>query len=135
MNRTLLALIYALVTVHGVLTLTFPSQPVQAVLGVGIVYVYGASFLVAGGAALISILKPNFKIEAIALWPLSGSYALYDVALWALLLDQVQTSETLPAVYGPAIAVAILSIYFLSKAIKLDVKTRRLTRGAANAAD
>tara|TARA_R110002051_G_scaffold1853_1_gene10135 strand:- start:3145 stop:3552 length:408 start_codon:yes stop_codon:yes gene_type:complete len=134
MHRTLLALIYGWVAVHGILTVTFPSQPVQAVLGVGIVYIYGATFLIAGSAALIAILKPNFKIEAIALWPLSGAYALYDVALWALFLDQVHTAETLPAVYGPAIAVAILSLYFLSKAIKLDVKTRRLTRGAANAA-
>lgn len=135
MNRTILALIYALVTVHGVLTLVYPSQPIQAILGVGIVYVYGASFLVAGTAAFVSVLKPNFKIEAVALWPLCGAYALYDVALWALMVDQMAFWTPLPAVYGPAIVVAILSLFFLSKAIKLDIKTRRLTRGAADAAE
>jgi hypothetical protein len=135
MNRTLLALIYALVTVHGVLTLLYPSMPVQMVLGVGIVYVYGTSFTVAGAAAFFSILKPNFKIEAIALWPLCGAYALYDVALWALMFDQATFWDPLPAVYGPAVAIAALSLFFLSKAIKLDVKTRRLTRGAADGAE
>jgi hypothetical protein len=105
------------------------------VLGVGIVYVYGTSFLVAGAAALISVLKPNFKIEAIALWPLCGAYALYDVALWALLFDEITFGGPLPAVYGPALAIAIVSLFFLSEAIKLDVKTRRLTRGAADGAE
>jgi len=135
MNRTLLAIIYALVTVHGGLTLVYPSMPVQMILGVGIVYVYGTSFLVAGAAAFFSVLKPNFKIEAIALWPLCGAYALYDVALWALMFDQITLWDPLPAVYGPALAVAVVSLFFLSHAIRLDVKTRRLVRGADNATE
>jgi len=131
MPRPIMATVYAFVALHGIVTVGNPSQPVASILGEGIVYIYGFSFIFFGVAAFVSILRPNFKIEAVALWPLFGAYALYDVALWTLVADQYALGEALPAIYGPAFSVGILSIIFLGTAIRLQVKTQQLLREAA----
>ena len=128
LKRPIPGAVYVLVSLHGLLTLVFPSEPISSVLGTWIVYFYGASFLFGGIVALIGLLRPNFKLESVALWPLFGAYALYDVALWTLVIDQLPHSDTLPAVYGPALVTAMVALTFLGKAITLGVQTRRLVR-------
>jgi len=130
MPRPVMATVYALVGLHGIVTISNPSGFVSTILGTGVVYVYGFSFLIFGSAAIVAVIKPNFKIEAVALWPLFGSYALYDVALWTLVADQYVWGQPIPAMYGPAFAVAILAIIFLGMAIQLQIKTQQLVRAA-----
>jgi len=123
-----MSIAYGLTIVHGVLTLLAPSILVQDVIGIGIVYFYGTSFLLGGIVGLYATTKPNFKIEGVVLWPLAGAYGLYAIALWVLFTDQTSkgigvTSPyaviDIASTYGPALVSTLACVFMAWKALYL----------------
>ena len=135
---------YGLTVVHGILTLLAPSIYVQNVLGVGIVYLYGTSFILGGIVGLYATLKPNFKIEGVVLWPLAGAYGLYAIALWVLFADQTAKGigTTSPyaiidiaATYGPSLVSTLACVLMAWKALYLAGVMEHYVREAAGRKD
>jgi hypothetical protein len=134
-----MSIAYSLTIIHGLLTLLAPSSYVQSVLGVGIVYFYGSSFLLGGAVGLYSILKPNFKIEGFVLWPLSGAYGLYAIALWVLFASETAGLHgprqpyallDLSPAYGPALVSTLACALMAWKALYLAGVTEHYVREA-----
>lgn len=128
MNRGVLAAVYSLCIVLGIYVLVNPSLSVQGALGPILVPVYGALILLGGIAALLAIIKPNYKLEMIALWPLIGGFVTYDVALWAINIERHITESTTPLAYGPPLGMAVLSLLLMGKAGFLSRKNKELIR-------
>lgn len=132
LNRGLLGGIYSLTVVLGLLTVLAPAPSIWGVVGLHITYLYGI-LLVAGAAfAIFAILKPDYKLELIALWPIVGGYALYDIALWGLFADRVGVVDGLPPPYGPALAVAVLTLFLIAKIVLLYRKNREFVKASDN---
>jgi len=132
LNRGVLAAVYSLTAVFGLLSVSFPSPSVWGLVGLHLVYLYGILLLVGGLAALVAVALPNYKLELIALWPVVGGFLMYDIALWGLFAERVGVIDGLAPPYGPALAVAILSLFLIAKILLLIKKNHQLVRAADN---
>lgn len=132
LHRGLLAPVYGITVLLGLLTVLAPAPSIWGVVGLHITYLYGILLFVGAIIALWSIIKPNYKLEMIALWPVVGGFALYDIALWGIFADRVGVLDGLPPPYGPALAVAVLTLFLIAKIVLLYKKNRELVRASDN---
>lgn len=132
MNRGLLAGVYGVSILLGLLTVLWPSPSIEGIIGLSLAYVYGAFILVGAIIGLIAVTIPNYKIEIGALWVLAGGYLIYDVALWALFVERIGVHDGLPPPYGPALGILVLSIFLIAKIALLMKKSHQLVKAADN---
>lgn len=132
MNRGLLAGVYSVSMLLGLLTVLFPAPSIEGVLGVALAYVYGAFILIGASIALVGVIIPNYKIEMGALWLVAGGYLIYDVALWGIFAERIGVQDGLPPPFGPALAVLVLSLFLIAKIALLWKKNRELLKAANN---
>lgn len=130
LNRGLLAAVYSITALFGLLSLLFPSPSVWGLVGLHLVYLYGILLLVFGLIALLAVLRPNYKVELIALWPIAGGFLMYDIALWGLFAERVGVLDGLPPPYGPALAVLILTLFLIAKILLLIWKNAQLVKAS-----
>jgi hypothetical protein len=126
-------LIYGMSALLGVLTLVHPVIPITAVIGIGLVNIYGITLALGGFLALIASIWPNFKIEITALFPLMTAWLVYDLAVWAIYFNRMHNPSMLYPPYGSAISGAIVFIFFVWRTVWLISGARQLTAKADHA--
>ena len=130
LNRGLLAVVYSLTILLGLLTVVFPAASIGGVIGDPLTYAYGVLLILGAAGALVGIIIPNYKVELVFLWLVAGGYLCYDIALWGLFAERVGLADGLPPPYGPALAVGVLTAFLAAKILFLTRKNRALVRAA-----
>lgn len=132
LNRGILGGVYGLSILLGALTLLFPAPSIEGVLGLTLTYAYGVLIVVGGGIAAWGIIGPNYRTEMYGLWVLASGYIVYDIGLWALFAERIGVHDGLPPPYGPALAIAVLSLFLVAKVGFLYRKNSQLLKATNN---
>lgn len=132
MNRAVLAGVYSISMVLGVLTLILPPDSIINIVGLHITYFYGILLLAGGIGALIAIIRKNYRQETIWLWLVFGGYLFYDIALWGVFSDRVGVIDGLAPPFGPALGILALALFTFGKALSLQKRNRELIKASDN---
>ena len=132
LNRGLLSGVYSLSIILGLLTVLFPAPSIEGVIGLSLTYLYGGLILAGAIGALVGVIIKNYRIEMYWIWLVAGGFACYAIALWGLFAERIGVLDGLPPPYGPALAVTILSIFLLAKALFLLRKNNELIKAVDN---
>jgi len=125
-NRGLLIVAYALSTLMGLMTTFFPVTAIIDVLTLHLTVGYGILILAGSIGALVSVVKPDYRLEIIFLWLIIAGYMCYDVALWGLFAERVGIIDGLAPPYGPALTVLVLVVLLFAKQMTLIKKNKQL---------
>lgn len=132
MNRGLLAGVYSICVALGFATLLFPAPSIEGAIGMPFTYFYGVLILAGAIGALVGVVLPNYRTEMYALWVMCAGFVSYDIALWSLFAERLDDSNSLPPPYGPALGIAALSLFLLTKAVFLYRRNAELIKAASN---
>lgn len=135
LNRPLLTAVYTLTLLFGLGSLFFPVPSIEGVFGVINTAIYAVLLIIGALGCLYGVIKPNYKVEYVFLWFVTGGYLLYDLALWALYIERLTSGITeVPAAYGPPLVVLVLSLFLCAKILLLDKLNKHQISLAENTA-